>query len=45
MEADIVAQLLGDASVILVLVWRLMRADDMIDALLDDQREQDESDE
>jgi len=35
MEGELIAQLLGDASVVLVLVWRLMRCDDLIDRILD----------
>jgi len=34
METELIAQLLGDASVVLVLVWRLMRCDDLIDQFL-----------
>jgi len=42
MDSEIVAQLLGDASVVLVLVWRLMRCDDMIEHFLDRGDETDE---
>jgi len=45
MDGEIVAQLLGDASVVLVLVWRLMRCDDLIDRYIspsDKETDQDE---